>query len=314
MSNVEEFAELIDEIAGDRCDTVDVWFDLDKDSRSPTGLLAEALRAALLLDYADSNDWRRQIYGPFVGISGPKPVTDPVWLSTWEDVSEHIKSPAISGRLRDLLWIDKFGDRPDLHARGAIADYLSGSVAQGRIESCHLSQLQRAHELLLEIRADDLRPLVSAQIRKCIKLEFRASDADQRPGIGIRLLSLLAQFPDANSKAELAKHLETAKSIFADQYPSNREGLIDIEEILAESDQERLAELQRERIQLWIDWSRKDKNPMLIHHALERALDIANATAGEADLRRRIRQMLQEINWDEAELEKSALNRKYPQT
>ncbi len=49
----------------------------------------------------------------------------PDWPLVWAAVVEHVTHPVVAAHLADLLWVDRFGEKPHLHARSAISSYLA---------------------------------------------------------------------------------------------------------------------------------------------------------------------------------------------
>lgn len=139
---------------------------------------------------------RSGVFAPIIvltdGSSFPPPLAAvqddaaPVWAAYAEALDDH---PLGASRLRDLLWVARFGDRPVEHAQAAIDAYLNLAET---METMNLVDcLSRAIEIANEI-SDEER--IATGVRKAvqaIEAEIAFTDED-RPGIPMNLLESIA--------------------------------------------------------------------------------------------------------------------------
>ena len=239
--DVREAAALLDEIAQDGSRSFEIASELRKCSESPCDPVVRTAAAALDYCLTESNEPRRETYGPFcpmletdLGVTPPytSDLEHDV-LATWEQLAALVQSPVVAARLHDLLWVTRFGETRHEHARAAIDNY----IAATELAHCDglepFSFLDRAFDLSRELNVPEVAQRVAQRAGEELVAEYKRHEADPRPGVVIRLLTLLVDLPAADRPDDLRKRLDEAHALFAGNYPDDRIALFQLQERLA---------------------------------------------------------------------------------
>ena len=299
MTDLTAVAELLDEISRDRCDVIRVGFEFERHEHNPGGGDAEAVLAALQLQHAEPDDEGRPAPAPFHYPWGPREAASPDVIAVWEALLDMIRSRAVRARLHDLLWIERAGKQPFLHATAAIEDYVAAADAAACNALHRAFMLARALELCRQINARDLFGSISTAAQRALTAEVERRNVAQRPGVSVRLLELLTDLPDAHRPDDLSSRLSEIHTLLEGDHPHRREAIFQIEQKLAPDDPDEVVRLQRSSVRVWIDWALAQEGGVFRRIALGMALERANNIAGAEDLREEIRLLMQEIG-DEA--------------
>ena len=312
MKDLSAVAELLDEIARDRCDVVHVGFDFARHERSPGGDVAEAVLAALQLQHAEPDDEGRPAPAPFQHPWGPREAASPDVIAVWEALLDMIQSRAVRARLHDLLWIDRAGEKPFLHARAAIKDYIAATKTAGCDALYRAFMLARALELCRQIKARDLVGAISTAAQRALTAEIERRDVSDRPGVSVRLLELLTNLPDAHRPNDLSSRLGEIHTLLEGNHPHDREAIFQLEQKLARDDSDEVVRLQRSNVRVWVDWALAHEGGAFRRGALGMALERANNIAGAEDLREDIRLRMQESGDEDLGLGEIAVESEMP--
>lgn len=143
------------------------------------------------------------------GAAFPTPIADipDEMLAVWEQYADALAANAVAtSRLRDLLWVRRFGDQAVEHARRAADAYLE---LVGVWQSMSLVEcISRALEIAVEI--NDNGRLESAIRCAVTAIESELTVDEWRPGISLRLLDRLVSLRSAQRPAELERLLAAA--------------------------------------------------------------------------------------------------------
>ena len=302
-----EAAALLDEIAEDCCSSFEMESEFRKRAESPGDPVVKTVAAALQYGLSESDEPRRETYGPFVPMLETGDAVIPPYtsdldrdvLAMWERLVELVESPIVGARLHDLLWVTRFGNSPHEHARAAIDRY----IAAAELARCDglepFSFLDRALDLSREINDPQVAERVGPIAAEELVAEYGRHEADPRPGVVIRLLTLLVDLPEASHPSDLRARLDQAHVLFTGGYPDNRVALFQLQEKLAKRDPKEVARLQRAIVEIWIWWAEQQERALVRQDALSRALALANNTEAAADMRDDIRRRLEEIDPDD---------------
>ena len=308
MSDLTAAADLVDEIAADRCDLVHVGFEFERHDRNPGSDTAGAVLAALQLQHAAPDEEGRPAPTPFYHPRGPRGDAAPDVIAAWEELLGLVQSRAVKGRLHDLLWIERSGDQPYQHARAAIQHYVAATDLAQCDGIYQAMTLTRALELTREVNARDLLGAVAGGAARALAGEIKRDDVAQQPGVSLRLLRLLADLPESDRPADLSSRLEDMHALFEGNHPDDRESLFRIEEMLAHGDPEEISRLQRSNVRVWIDWAMEQRGGVFRRGALAMALERANSIPDAEDLRETIRLRMQEASDDDLGLQETAVD------
>ena len=187
------------------------------------------------------------------------------------------------------------GDQPYKFAKGAIDAYAIGANHKDCAGIGRVKQLMRAVELAREINAKYSLRGISDVIKTALRAEFHRSDADQRPGIILRLLRLLILIPGEGEKAKLHEFVNEVSALYSDCHPSTRQAVIQHRMMLARGDAEKTRELQSEIVQVWIEWADRQDNGLLRRSALSTALEHSYQLPDAEEWRKSIQRQMQLI-------------------
>lgn len=314
MSDLDSAADLLDVIASERCDLMQVGQEFASHDANPGGTAAEAVKAALLLRFVRNGAEARAALGPFAPPFGRRQPATSAMLTEWERLAALVGTPAIKGRLHDLLWIEKWGDRPYEHARAAVNGYVLGARGVGCDTYDALLLLERAAELARSLSAEDLFEDIALGATDSLTRELRRSDASDRPGVIGGLLQLLVGLPEAYRPIDLRTRLEEAHKLLEGSHPSTRAAMYQLSESLAREDPEEVARIQQVKVKLWVDWALQQEGALARRSALSSALELANNTPGAEDLRKKIRLHMQDISVDDLDLQTVSIATEIPAT
>ena len=312
MNDLPSAAELVDEIAGARCDLIHVGFEFERHERNPAGDVAKAVLAALQLQHTQPDDEGHPAPAPFHHPWGPREDASPDVIVVWEELLGVVESRAVRARLHDLLWVERAGGQPFQHARAAVEDY----VAAAELGACdglyQALTLMRALDLAREVNAQDLFGSVSGGAVRALEAEVEGDEVAERPGVSLRLLRLLADLPASDQPADLGSRLEEMHALFEGNHPHDRESVFRIQEKLARADLAEINRLQRSNVQVWIDWALEQEGGVFRRLALSMALERADTIADADDLRETIRLRMQEIGDDDLGLQEISVDTEIP--
>ena len=195
-------------------------------------------------------------------------------LEFWARIAESSHHPLVRSRLHDLLWERRNGQRPDLHARAAIEDYLAlASVVK-------IDDLDEATDLL---RALELAALIGDQSQqsKIIPLCVNAAatmlgEGHPSPGPIVSLLEGIMRYARGDSvPGEIDELLDRAKTAFGDT-GQLRDAVIELQMRRVGKEPEARAQLEREQIEYWLGQGSLAQGMLKIIH-YERALELARS-------------------------------------
>jgi hypothetical protein len=133
------------------------------------------------------------------------------FLADWYYALGMAKNPIICSRLADLLWVRKWGERPDLFARQAIDCYVEVSKGEW-IEIERTFCLNRALDLSKEINDTERKTnIILLTIDSCYQ-ELRSEN--QKPGVSLRLIETLMKLPKTDIPSEVDNLLELAFNVY----------------------------------------------------------------------------------------------------
>ena len=330
---MELVVKLLNEISEGRWDLFRISLEFKNHLKEPPTPAAKAALAALEYRLVGTGEEQRSYARPFAPLAEfpptkelPSGIVRPPYLHTvpieivtlWGELVARIKAPVVSGRLHDLLWVRRYGERPYRHAHGAIEQYLLVSKLPqcDRMEATQL--LRRALDLEREVGAGvDVQQSIGEQVAHLLYAE--SSSCEPRPGVVIGLLQILVKLSKDSlpSDFDLRGQLEHARELFAKDRPELREELFQLEEGLVRGNKAATDRLRLENAMAWLTWAERQENGFLRRQALADALKRAeNAGAGdEADeLRRGIRKLMQDTDGSDLVWKKSAVELKIPDT
>jgi hypothetical protein len=298
-----QLAKLINAVAVRNCDLHQVEKDLRAQIADRDDANSRAAVWAFNYRLISSDDEEgRANYGPFgpmMELGGqvfPPYLADvePNTLAIWQDLSDHLQVSSASARVRDLLWVRRFGAAPHEHAREAIHAYLAGSEAEGCPGLEVRDMLDRALELARLLNATELIPPLVTRMTEVIRRELALDDAASRPGVYVPLLRLLAGLPPNDRPTELGLLLQRAHGLHEGSHPFIRESLFQLSEML-EPERQRQQQLRRQKVKMWLEWALNQHGALRMIE-LSKALELANNTPEAADLADDIRRHLQGID------------------
>lgn len=225
-----------------------------------------------------TSDERRERSGVFAtaitwedGSSFPPPLTDVEddIVEQWAVWAEYLPTSLAQSRLHDLLWLRRYGERPDLRARAAADAYLR-LVESGPSDMRQVEAIGRALELALEVGdAERAEHAIAYAITK-IETEL-ANTSERRPGIPLRLLRQLAQLRTTQRPTEIEGLLDRTMARYGDD-PWIAQAVDDLRVSLT-AGQDRVA-IYREQVQRWRAEA-EGQEPMLRLAYRQRALELA---------------------------------------
>ena len=219
-----------------------------------------------------------------------------------------VRASAVSGRLHDLLWIDRYGDRPHEHVRRAIQGYISG--VEARPDKIHWSTLllERALELAREINAPEFFEGIRSHAHGGLMLGIRPGGSHAREDDVLRRLQLLVDIPGAEHDEQFRARFAAARRLFTNSWIHDRQDLILGEQRLAvkrhdEAERERL---ERELVDIWRDYAEirqlRSPPPAIgpgVRDGLSKALEYAADLPDSGSLVMEIRQQMAHARSDD---------------
>lgn len=219
-----------------------------------------------------------------------------------------VRVPAVSGRLHDLLWIHRYGDRPHEHARHAIEGYLFAVEADS--DKIHWSTLllERTLALATEIRAHKFFEAIRSHAHDGLALSIRVGEGHAREDDVLRRLQLLVDIPGAEDDEQLRSRFTEVRRLFANSWIHDRQDLILVERKLAAARRDAAGRerLQRQLVDIWRDYAemrQRKSAPSLIgpsvRDAWSKALDYASDLPDSRPLTTEIRQQMARARSDD---------------
>jgi hypothetical protein len=275
---IEEIVKLLEEIAR----TANHWRDIGTTLRKQ-GLedrdhpLWKYVFAFEYMHVEESNKDYFERYGVFApwiemegGVFPPPLITiNNENLVEWASTLDKTKSHIIHSRLADLLWVRKWGERPDLYARQAIDSYLEvskGNWAEIELAFC----LTRALDVSKEINDSERKNRIITAIIDATYHELR-SEAP-KPGVSLRLIEALMKLPKAEIPTEVDALLDLAIKVHEkDSWIVDNILVLMIKRASAEKQRD----LQIYQISKWVEEADKGEKGLMQLHHLEHALELA---------------------------------------
>jgi hypothetical protein len=97
----------------------------------------------------------------------------------WEEAAELVQHPALKARLRDLLWVRRTGERPDLNARAAAEAYLAYAERTEWSALDRADALNRALELSRSVGDAEHGEVVREAIVAFVEAELEQTDGEE---------------------------------------------------------------------------------------------------------------------------------------
>jgi hypothetical protein len=232
-------------------------------------------------DAAETRARRGGPWGPMVEFDGtqfPPPLDriDDDVLAAWQQMLEALDKPAVQARCGDLLWVRKYGDRPDKAARAAVRGYLALAENDDWREMELTEGLARSLEISRELRDDDLTAEVARTLSAAADREI--SNEELRPGITLRLLQPLVALPSDLRPEGLYEQLLAAEARYGDDpYIAQAVG-----ESIAQLDPDQREDINRKTVRRWIDEASKG-DALLRVMRLQQALELALSSGLKAE-------------------------------
>ncbi|NPV56475.1 MAG: DUF4209 domain-containing protein [Anaerolineae bacterium] len=302
--NINEIAGLLERSAQKAND----WNEISKSLRNhgidtPDHVLWKYVYAFDYMYVEDSMEDYIEQYGPFAPIIEMKGKVYPpplnaiseVYLDEWKEIIPELKHPILCSRLADLLWVRKWGDRPDLFAAQAIDAYSELSKSAWE-EINRAFCLIRALDLCKEIKDNNRQVLITNLIIDACKRELKSETA--KPSVALRLIGALFKLPKKEIPDEVDNLLEVALQVYVEN-PWIAENIFDL--MLKRADGNKQIELKKNQINRWIEEAEKSKNGFLRLSHLEHALELAR-NYGLSDIANELRITIQSIPEDDLEL------------
>ena len=319
--DVKKAAILLDEIAREQSRVYKIGSQFKQRSESPRDPVIRITAVVLGYPVGDSDDRERNVSEIVFRVLEAEDGADRPdlhdlkvdVLAAWEELVTLVQSPVVAARLHDLLWSEKSGDHPHKHAQAAIQEYISATHhphCEG-IEA--VSYLERAYGLLREINAPEFARLIGQRASEELVAEYECHQTESRPGVVLRLLKLLLSLDASDRPAELRTYFGEAHRLFTDREPRHRAEILQLQEALASDDPIEKARLQLARVNVWVEHARKQDPGLLRIDAIQRALEVADATGQPADVRDAIRRMIRKIDPGDIYTESSEFSTRIPQ-
>jgi len=267
---------------------------------------ARAVVAALEYHFVVDADQRREAgpFGPMIETekgSYPAPVRAverlaPGTLAVWERALEIAPVALVRGRLADLLWEARFGDRPHEFAQRAIDGYLE-AIDEDFGHAVEVSEaVQRAVELASMLNDQERR---KNAVDAAVRLVWRAIDdaEDRMPGVALPLLEMFVSDRPDRRPAELADLVERSIERFGDD-PWNLESALELKAKLV-SPEERSA-LRTREAEAFRDLAHRSEGLVKYAH-LQHAIELAEGY-GLDGLADEIRHEVEHLTEDDLDL------------
>ena len=274
---VAAFKEILDEQRGYFDTAARMAATFGEDAPEAPAALTRALEY-LLVRRPDLADPCARVYSPMIefgGVSRPEHLKDAndATLAAWSESLELFSEfPLIVSRVADLLWLRRHG-RPHEYARTAQAAFRELRSYQGLYDVERADCLQRALDLILELKLKDELGSVTSEI---VVAAREALDSDDlKPGVAVPLIDRLAALPPADRPAELHQLVADATQIYAGD-PFIIEGVLDIRLRLAGTDVDQRRATTQAIIDVWKS-AAADASPLVAHRYLEKGLQAARA-------------------------------------
>ena len=193
-------------------------------------------------------------------------------LLEWNEAAEATSNAALRARLHDLLWVARYGERRDLHARKAADAYLEVASDPEWHSMDRVDCLSRSLELARMVGDIERMTAAESAMKERIQSSLSAEpDSEQAgPGVSLTLLRGLSDLGRMDGD-ELDGLLLQAFERFAGD-PRIRESIVDLREPLVDASQR--PELRRAQVQEWRQLANQDGGLARVVH-LEHALEIS---------------------------------------
>jgi hypothetical protein len=228
-------------------------------------------------DHTEARTRRGGPWGPMIELDGrqfPEPLKDVGRdvLDAWHQMLEEIDEPPVQARCGDLLWVRKYGSRPDQAARRAVGGYLALAGNPRWNDMQRTEGLRRSLEVARELRDHELTNEVASNMLEAAKQEI--SSDESRPGIPLRLLQPLVRLPSEQQPDGLRDQLDAVgKRYGGDPYIAQAAG----ESIAQLSTPDERRKIDRKLVRRWIDEATRGDALMRVIR-LQQALELALAT------------------------------------
>lgn len=190
-------------------------------------------------------------------------------LKEWALVLGKTEDPVLVSRLADLLWVRRWGERPDLLAREAIDAYLT--LSQGEwISLTRAVCLMRASTLCTEIGDREREELVTQQIIGNCREEF--SSTVPQPGVSLGLIEALLKLPKSEIPSEVDDLLASALRVHGNDAFIANEILRLMSKRTGPGEQR---QLRLEQVARWEEEADKSDSYFQKSLSLQKALEIA---------------------------------------
>jgi len=209
-------------------------------------------------------------------------------LGVWAASFDAIEDSRLRSRMGDLLWLRRWGDRPDLYARQATTAMVSLSQDTSWSEMERVHVIARAIEISIEIGDSALQRKVADRIVEAAEVELRTNG--ERPGISLRLIDALMMLPEETRPEATKALLDQAEAVYGAD-PWHLDTITDLKSRLTAADEQ--TDLRLKQIRAWRTQAAQATGIARVSH-LEHALELANAF-GLKDEARDLRVEIQEM-------------------
>jgi len=296
-------AAFLDQVASEATETFDIGRRLSKPQPDDPEV-PETLRWPFDYELLMTDDPRINDQGPYdiqiaVGDRTYPPYLEEVssdTLALWDVILHDSTHPLVVGRLADLLWIRRYGQRPYDYALRACRSLVDGteSIAEPirRIEA-----LQRATSIALSVGNEELQAEAADALNQ--QLEEAIREDNPLPGVVFGAIDGLDELP-----AEFQSPLVSRSLNLLVEKPNDPWIVTAALDRLATraEDQDERERLQRSVVQAWLDGGDQAEDiSRLVFY--ERAYGAAERY-GLADLRDSVQAVMQRRSVDESELKR----------
>ncbi len=209
-------------------------------------------------------------------------------LGTWATSFDAIEDPRLRSRMGDLLWLRRWGERPDLYAREATTAMVSLSQDTSWPEMERVRVIVRAMEISIEIADSALQRKVADRIVGAAEVELGTNS--ERPGISLRLIDALMMLPEERRPEATKALLDQAEAVYGAD-PWHLDTITDLKSRLAAAEEQ--TSLRLKQVRAWRTQAAQATGIARVSH-LEHALELANAF-GLKDEARDLRVEIQEM-------------------
>lgn len=250
----------------------------------------------------EARDRRSGPWGPMVELNGHQfpphlESIDEHVVNVWQQMVEAIDAPSVQARCGDLLWVRKYGSRPDQAARACIQGYLALAANEDWSVMERTEGLARSLEIARELRDDQLAADVASSLSAAADREM--SSDERRPGVTLRLLQPLVTLPAELRPDGLLEQFVAAQALYgSDPYIAQAAS----ESIAQLSAPEMRRGIDQRVVRRWIEEAGKGDALMRIIR-LQQALELALAS-GLGDEADEVRVLMAAVDADDLELKR----------